>query len=431
MLLKFTKQNAATDSDALVSDLALHPQNAAIYGTEDVSELVDKIAASNWIKPLVVNRANLRVISGHRRLFAARQLGLIYVPVEYRDFASETDELEALLLENANRDKTPEQKVREAAQWERIEGERARNRQAAAAQQTNAQLGRSSETLPANLPEASKGETREKVAGKVGMKPRTYEKASKVVAKADDLTAQGKQGEAQSLLNTLNHKSVDAAYKSVTKTNREAAFAAAPAITNIQVLVADIRQGLPLQDDSLDLILTDPPYPGEYLPLYEILAREAARVLKPGGSLAVMCGQYHLPDIFRLMRGQLSYRWTLAYLTPGGQSVQIHPRKVNCFWKPVLLFVKGEIGDQWMGDVAKSSVNDNDKRFHGWGQSESGMMDLVERLSSPGDLICDPFVGGGATGVAAIALKRRFIGFDIDPDCIKISRERLAQCLNR
>ena len=35
---------------------------------------------------------------------------------------------------------------------------------------------------------------------------------------------------------------------------------------------------------------------------------------------------------------------------------------------------QGVIGNgQRLGDVIKSDVNDNDKRFHGWGQSESGM----------------------------------------------------------
>ena len=38
----------------------------------------------------------------------------------------------------------------------------------------------------------------------------------------------------------------------------------------------------------------------------------------------------------------------------------------------------------------------------------------VERLTSPGDLVCDPFLGGGTTGVAAVQLGRRFVGIEID-----------------
>ena len=119
---------------------------------------------------------------------------------------------------------------------------------------------------------------------------------------------------------------------------------------------------------------------------------------------------------------RLRYRWTLAYMTPGGQAVQQWQAKVNTAWKPVLLF-----GDavEWFGDVAVSKPNDNDKRFHGWGQSESGMADLVERLTKPGQLVCDPFLGGGTTAVISLALGRRFVGCDIDASHVEQTKARV------
>jgi hypothetical protein len=138
--------------------------------------------------------------------------------------------------------------------------------------------------------------------------------------------------------------------------------------------------------------------------------------------VAVMSGQAHLPEVLRRLCEHLSYRWTLAYLTPGGQAVQCFPSKVNTFWKPVFLF--GESAE-WIGDVAESKVNDNNKRFHGWGQSESGMADLVERLTKPGQLVCDPFLGGGTTGVVSLALGRRFVGCDIDAEIVGKARQRI------
>lgn len=167
-----------------------------------------------------------------------------------------------------------------------------------------------------------------------------------------------------------------------------------------------------------DCIITDPPYPHEYLYLYE----ELAKLAKDVPLVAVMCGQSYLPEVLQSMHAHLKYRWVLAYLTPGGQAVQLWQRKVNTFWKPVLLF--GEIPDRWMGDVCKSDVNDNDKRFHDWGQSESGMADLIERLSEPGQLICDPFVGGGTTAVSALRLGRRFVGCDVNTEAVKNSIHR-------
>lgn len=187
---------------------------------------------------------------------------------------------------------------------------------------------------------------------------------------------------------------------------------------------------LTLEPESVDVIITDPPYPKEYIGLYGILAEQAQRLLKPGGSLLAMAGQSYLPVLLKLMTRHIDYHWTLAYLTPGGQSPQIWARKVNTFWKPVLWFVKGKYDGNWHGDVIKSDVNDNDKRFHKWGQSESGMARLVEKFSAPGDLILDPFCGGGTTGVVSIALDRCFVGIDVDQVCISKTRARLFEVIN-
>lgn len=191
---------------------------------------------------------------------------------------------------------------------------------------------------------------------------------------------------------------------------------------DFQSVLGDIEPG------TVDAIITDPPYPAEFLPLYAKLAEHAAQWLKPGGICAVMSGQIHLPEVMTLLGEHLDYHWTVAYLTPGGQAVQIFPRKVNTFWKPILIYRNGE-GDagEWFGDVAKSEVNDNDKRYHHWGQSESGMADLIKRLSRPGDMIVDPFLGAGTTGVAALALGRSFIGCDVDADHVEAAQDRLEQ----
>jgi site-specific DNA-methyltransferase (adenine-specific) len=47
----------------------------------------------------------------------------------------------------------------------------------------------------------------------------------------------------------------------------------------------------------VDWIITDPPYPREFLPVYADLAATAARILRPGGSLLCMVGQSYLPQI--------------------------------------------------------------------------------------------------------------------------------------
>lgn len=54
------------------------------------------------------------------------------------------------------------------------------------------------------------------------------------------------------------------------------------------------------------------------------------------------------------------------------------------------------------------------------------MSELLIDFTNPGDLICDPFMGSGTTGVAAARLGRRFVGVELDQKYFDISCERIA-----
>lgn len=185
--------------------------------------------------------------------------------------------------------------------------------------------------------------------------------------------------------------------------------------------------GASIPDESVDVIICDPPYGYESVPLYSRLAQLAERVLKPGATALVMTGQLTLPAVLHELSAYLRYHWTIAYLTPG-ESPQVFSRKVSAFWKPVLWFTKGEYAGDWHGDVIRS--DDNDKRFHHWGQSESGMARLVEQFSIPGSVVLDPFVGGGTTMVVALALGRSCIGIDSDEGALNTTRRRVMEAAN-
>jgi hypothetical protein len=97
-------------------------------------------------------------------------------------------ETKALLLENASRDKTPEQKVREAGKWKGIEEGEAKERQALGG-------GDKFDTEPLSDDRRTlveKGRVVDKLAAKVGFNSgRGYERAAKVVKTADQLKVEG------------------------------------------------------------------------------------------------------------------------------------------------------------------------------------------------------------------------------------------------
>lgn len=56
---------------------------------------------------------------------------------------------------------------------------------------------------------------------------------------------------------------------------------------------------------------------------------------------------------------------------------------------------------------------------------ESLVMTFLKLHTQPGDIVIDPFSGGGTTGVACERLGRRFVGFEIDPHWAEYGNKRI------
>jgi len=198
---------------------------------------------------------------------------------------------------------------------------------------------------------------------------------------------------------------------------------AIPFSNHWQVEAADINTYT--IEKQFDFIITDPPYPKEYLPLYETLAKRAKEWLKPEGLLIVMCGQSYLDQIYGILSKHLKYYWTSAYLTPG-QPTPLRQRQVNSTWKPILIYSPTDnYSGKIFGDVYKSEYSE--KENHDWGQSVSGMLSIIKQICIPGQTIFDPFLGSGSTGVAALQYGCLFNGIDINEQSVNISKSRLAE----
>lgn len=61
-------------------------------------------------------------------------------------------------------------------------------------------------------------------------------------------------------------------------------------------------------------------------------------------------------------------------------------------------------------------------------QKPLALLDRIIRAgSNAGDIVMDPFMGSGTTAVAAMRLKRMFIGFELDRDYLSVSARRLGE----
>ncbi|MFA7120232.1 MAG: DNA methyltransferase [Bacilli bacterium] len=187
----------------------------------------------------------------------------------------------------------------------------------------------------------------------------------------------------------------------------------------------EVLQGL--EDESVDLVLSDPPYLEEFIPLYGDLAREAGRVLKQDGFLIFYTGQYHLETVMKMVADvpALSYFWLVSQWNMSGMA-KIMSRRQICGFKPILIYRKGKaLPNGWPLDIL--TMGGRSKKFHAWEQDVKEARYLVQHYSRPGDLVLDPFLGSGTTGVAALQTGREFTGIEIDPATFAIASTRIGR----
>ena len=193
-----------------------------------------------------------------------------------------------------------------------------------------------------------------------------------------------------------------------------------------EILAGDFKERmLDIPAGTVDLILTDPPYPEEFADLWTDLAIEAARALRPGGILAAMSGKIHLDDRMRRLGEYLSYGWIYVQPLPGSNT-RILGRHIYQEWKPWVCYSNGPWPSgriDWHGDLL--TAGPRAKEDYEWQQQLEPAIQLVERLTLPDDLVVDPFLGSGTSGVATLQAGRRFKGIEADANRVAKATARL------
>lgn len=102
-----------------------------------------------------------------------------------------------------------------------------------------------------------------------------------------------------------------------------------------------------------------------------------------------------------------------------------------CLWQPIYYYGK----DPHQGKLRPDSFpncNDVDRDTdHPCPKPLGQWMKLVDRASRQGDLVCDPFMGSGTTGVACVKLGRRFVGIEIDEGYFDTACQRIKKAVSQ
>jgi len=264
-------------------------------------------------------------------------------------------------------------------------------------------------------------ETRKELSKVASVSHDTIAKVKKIQEKApEEVKAKLRTGEV----------SINAAYKEIKKEEKKAEKEnerdRLAEIGKNKKIEIDFRLGdfeevfKDIPDGSIDCIITDPPYPKEFIEVWSKLSRFAKRVLKPNGYCVAYSGQMYLPEVMKRMCENLDYYWTFAVYHEG-QTQIVNGINLMCRWKPVLIFQNGKKKiENTFQDYFISEQRE--KNGHDWQQSKSGVAYLIEMFTKKGDTILEPFAGSGTTMIVAKAKGRNVIGAEIDEKTFNIAK---------
>jgi DNA modification methylase len=226
--------------------------------------------------------------------------------------------------------------------------------------------------------------------------------------------------------------------------------------------VIDAVEGLKdIPSESIDLIATDPPYNlkkdygnsidhkewDEYLEFTKTWLTECIRVLKPTGSIYVFMGVRFISTLFKLMEENnlLFNGWIVWHYTQGmGRKKGFSPRHEDILYftkSPDFTFNLDDIripqkyfrkrnnmdganpGDVWQ--FSHVHYSHPDRQDHPTQKPTAVLERIIKASSYPNDIVLDPFMGSGTTCVVANYLNRKWIGFDLNPEYIEMSNNRM------
>ena len=380
---------------------------------DEYDDLVADIRANGLIEPVWYDRDGF-LLDGRNRVRACGDAG---VRIESRTYEGDDPIGFVLSLNLQRRHLTVGQRAMVATDVLPMYEEEAERRRVAA---RSANL-RNEQTTTVDDRSARSDE---KAASSTGISGRSVSQAKRVrqhdIEHGTDIADQVRTG-------TL---ALDAAEKQVKRRQAQIAEQEAREVTIETVLSADaegdrwrmlhgdFRERLAdLPDGSVDLIVTDPPYPAEFLPLYSDLSKHAARVLTGQGIVACLTGQIFLPEVLARLGENLKYGWIYVQPLPRpelddpGPTHQPNLETVGRVLERHMA-VPRRIG--WHPDTLDPSVRA--KGQYRWQQDGTPAQHLIVELCPEGGTVCDPFTGTGAYGGATMAEGRRFIGIEADQE---------------
>lgn len=221
-----------------------------------------------------------------------------------------------------------------------------------------------------------------------------------------------------------------------------------------------------LQNDTVNLVLTDPPYNlGNFMKgrdtnlkkmrdnffgaagwddlsfedwekSMDNFFKESARVLKKGGAMIVFMSIIKVETLIRIAEShKLYYKTTGIWhkTNPMPRNMNLHFVNSTEAW---VYFTYGKRTGTFnndgkvIHDFLETGVAANGERKYGKHPTQKpvALMEFfVQTLSNEGDMILDPFMGSGSTGVASKKNNRNFTGVELNETYFQMATRRIQE----
>ena len=234
----------------------------------------------------------------------------------------------------------------------------------------------------------------------------------------------------------------------------------------LSVICGDaIEEMKKLPDGTIRLIVTDPPYNlnknygnnqdklefDAYIDFSRQWLTEAKRVLTDDGTIYVFMGMRYISYIFNILEQELNMTfnsWITWFYTQGiGKTKGFSPRHDDIlmftkssknfvfhldnirvpqkFYRSVNNMRGAKPGNVW--EFSHMHYCNKNRKKHPTQKPEGLYERMILASSDPGDVVLDPFVGSGTALRVCQQTDRSGIGFDMNPEYVAMTKERLAE----
>lgn len=399
-------------------EIEFHPAAMLVpmISGDEYEQLKADIAANGQLEPIWLHPDG-RILDGRNRYVACRELG---IEPRFRRWDGDSEVSFVISLNIHRRHLTSGQRAAIAADVLPVLEAEARARQATS-------TGGAAPQLKEKIPEAGTGQSRDLAAGILRTNGRYVQEARNIQRDAPALFDAVRSGEM-----TIPQARRQMAAEARATTRREAAGA-----SDVTLYQADALEFIPaLGNGSVALVIADPPYnvtdhawdrvgtEREYL-FWTATWLEALRPkLAAGYHLFLFCDPAwaaRMEAVLEATRYELRSRmiWEYRNLVKGRD---VRDRFITN-WQMLFHCGAGPLNlpDEWddrrfaVQNHARPQSNFDEGSHHPTPKPVSLLRTLVEFGSRPGDVVLDPFAGGGSTGQACVETG--------DRRCVLVERE--------